>query len=452
MNHSFVHPMETRYRTDIANLFTEEKKLENWLIVEAVLAEVHAELGNIPKEAAEEIKRKANLKYVKLERVKEIDNEIHHDLMAMVKGLAEQCDGEAGKYIHLGATSYDTEDTATALQLKEALNYIRTSLKELLKVIIQIAEEKKDLVCIGRTHGQHAIPTTYGMRFGVWAYEIDRHLDRLSEVLNRISYGKMSGAVGTMAGFGDTGIEIQSLVMKKLDLNHVLIANQIVQRDRHAEVILLTALIGQTIAKIAMENRVLQRNEIAEMFEPFKEKQVGSSTMPHKRNPHKSERICGIARVLKSNVIPALDNIVLEDERDITNSGVERVIFGENFILLDYIVKGLTSNLQGIEFDEGKIEENLNLTKGACLTEKVMVHLVDRGIGRQEGHELLRQAAITARKKNRYMKDIIYENEKIRNLFSKEELSDLFDPHKYIGKAVEQVESLVKFLKNKYNW
>jgi adenylosuccinate lyase len=188
------------------------------------------------------------------------------------------------------------------------------------------------------------------------------------------------------------------------------------------------------------------------MFEPFKKKQVGSSTMPHKRNPHKSERICGIARVLKSNVIPALDNIVLEDERDITNSGVERVIFGENFILLDYIIKGLTSNLRGIEFDEGKIEENLNLTKGACLTEKVMVHLVDRGIGRQDGHELLRQAAITARNEDRYVKDIIYEHEKIRNLFSKEELAELFDPHKYIGKAVEQVESLVKFLKNKYNW
>jgi adenylosuccinate lyase len=370
----------------------------------------------------------------------------------MVKGLAEQCEGEAGKYVHLGATSYDTEDTATALQLKEALTYIKSSLLELLKQLIKITEEKKDLVCIGRTHGQHAIPTTYGMRFGVWAYEIDRHLDRISEVLKRVSYGKMSGAVGTMAGFGEIGIEIQRLVMKKLNLNHVLLANQVIQRDRHAEVILLTALIGQTMAKIARENRVLQRSEIAEMFEPFKEKQVGSSTMPHKRNPHKSERICGIARIIKSNVIPALDNIVLEDERDITNSGAERVIFGENFVLLDYIIKGLTSNLRGIEFDEAKIEENLNLTKGACLTEKVMVQLVNKGIGRQEGHELLRQAAISARKENKYVKDIIYENQKVKNLFSKEELSELFDPHKYIGKAVEQVEFLVHFLKNKYNW
>ena len=450
MGHKFIHPIETRYRTEIANLFTEEKKLENWLKVEAVLAEVHAELGNIPKNAAKEIQKKANLNYVKLERVKEIDGEIHHDLMAMVKGLTEQCEEGAGKYIHLGATSYDIEDSATALQLREAINYIKSALLELLMTLIKLTEEKKDLVCIGRTHGQHAIPTTYGMRFGVWAYEINRHLDRISEVLERISFGKMSGAVGTMAGFEDKGIEIQKRVMEKLNLSPVLIANQVVQRDRHAEVIFLTSLIGQTLAKIARENRVLQRNEIAEMFEPFKKSQVGSSTMPHKRNPHKSERICSLARILKSNVIPALDNIILEDERDMTNSASERIIFGENFVVLDYMIKGLLNNLQGIEFDIVKIEENLNLTKGACLTEKVMVQLVNKGIGRQKGHELLRQSAILARKENRYMKDILFENNKINNLFSKEELTELFDPHEYIGKAVDQIENLVKFLKNKY--
>lgn len=451
MGHKFIHPIETRYRTKIAELFTEDKKLENWLKVEAVLAEVHAELGNIPQNAAKEIIKKANLNYVKLERVKEIDEEIHHDLMAMVKGLAEQCEEGAGKYIHLGATSYDIEDSTTALQLKEALNYIKSSLLELLMTLINLTEEKKDLVCIGRTHGQHAIPTTYGMRFGVWAYEINRHLDRLSEALERISFGKMSGAVGTMAGFEGKGIEIQKRVMEKLNLNPVLIANQVVQRDRHAEVIFLTSLIGQTLAKIARENRILQRNEIAEMFEPFKKAQVGSSTMPHKRNPHKSERICSLARILKSNVIVALDNIVLEDERDMTNSASERIIFGENFVVLDYMIKGLLKNLQDIEFDIVKIEENLNLTKGACLTEKVMVQLVDKGIGRQEGHELLRQSAILARKENRYMRDILFEHNEIKNLFSKEELTKLFDPHEYIGKAVDQVENLVKFLKNKYN-
>ena len=452
MDHKFIHPIETRYRTEIAVLFTEEKKLENWLKVEAALARVHAKLGNIPTEAAEEISKKANIKYVKVERVKEIDRQIHHDLMAMVKSLAEQCEGDAGKYIHLGVTSYDIEDSAMGLQLKAALNYIRDSLKNLLKELLRIIAEKKNLVCIGRTHGQHAVPTTYGMRFGIWAYEIDRHLDRILEVLDRISYGKMSGAVGTMASFGNKGIEIQNKVMKELGLNPVLLANQIVQRDRHAEVLFLTALIGQTLAKIARENRILQRNEIAEMFEPFKKEQVGSSTMPHKRNPHKSERICSLARIIKSNVIPALDNIVLEDERDITNSASERVIFAENFILLDYMIRELNRNLEGIEFNESKIEENLNLTKGACLSERVMVELVKRGIGRQEGHEILREAAIVSRNENKFIKDILYENQIISKQFSKEELDDLLDPHQYIGTAVEQTVNLLKILKKKYNW
>ncbi|KKK42653.1 hypothetical protein LCGC14_0416180 [marine sediment metagenome] len=452
MDHKFIHPIETRYRTDIANLFTEEKKLENWLRVEAVLAESHAELGNITREDAQEIKRKANLTYVKLERVKEIDNKIHHDLMAMVKGLAEQCEGNAGKFIHLGATSYDIEDTATAIQLREGLVYIKSSLLTLLRELIKIAEERKDLVCIGRTHGQHALPTTYGMRFGIWAYEIDRHLDRLSKIIKIISYGKMSGAVGTMASFGEKGIELQMLVMKKLDLNPVLIANQIIQRDRHAEVIFLTSLIGQTLSKIARENRILQRNEIAEMFEPFKNEQVGSSTMPHKRNPHKSERICSLARVIKSNVITALDNIVLEDERDITNSGAERVIFCENFVLLDYIINQLTENFRTIEFNLSNIERNLNLTKGACLSERVMVELVKRGIGRQEGHEILRQAAISARKEDRFMKDILIESERIIGKFTREELEEIFNPHNYIGKSSEQTENLVKLLKEKYDF
>ncbi|NVM43523.1 MAG: adenylosuccinate lyase [Candidatus Lokiarchaeota archaeon] len=450
MDHKFINPVETRYRTELANIFTEDKKLEYWLKVEAVLAKAHAKLGNIPQDAAEEIYKKANLNYVTLNRVKQIDNEIHHDLMAMVKALAEQCEGSAGKYVHLGATSYDIEDTATAIQLRDALSYIMKSLKNLLTALIKVIEDKKLLVCIGRTHGQHAIPTTYGMRFSVWAYEIDRHLDRLKETLNRISYGKMSGAVGTMASFGEKGIEIQNYVMKELDLLPALITNQIIQRDRHAEAIFLTSLIGQSLAKISTQFRVLQRNEIAEMFEPFNKSQVGSSTMPHKRNPHKSERICSLARVLKSNVITALDNIVLEDERDLTNSANERIIFGENFILLDFMINQLTKNIEEVEFDEKKIEENLNLTKGAVLSEKIMVNLVEKGIGRQEGHEILRNAVIKAKKENRLLKEILIENPKIEEVFTKTEIESLLNPHNYLGKAVEQTENILKFLKNKY--
>jgi len=450
MDHKFINPVETRYRTEIADIFTEDKKLANWLKVEAVLAKAHAKLGNIPQDAADEISKKANLQYVNINRVKEIDREIHHDLMAMVKALAEQCEGDAGKYIHLGATSYDIEDTATALQLKEAISYIIKSLKKLIIALIKVIDDKKNLVCIGRTHGQHAIPTTYGMRFGVWAYEIDRHIDRLKETLNRIAFGKMSGAVGTMASFGEKGIEIQKIVIKELGLHLPLITNQIIQRDRHAEVIFITTLIGQSLAKISRQIRILQRNEIAEMFEPFKKSQVGSSTMSQKRNPHKSERICSLARIIKSNVIPALDNIVLEDERDLTNSANERIIFSENFILLDFMINQLTDIILGVEFDEFKIEENLNLTKGASLSEKVMVNLVKKGIGRQEGHEILRKAAIKAKNENILIKEILYKNPKIQEVLSDKEIDELLDPHKYIGKALEQTENILNVLKNKY--
>jgi len=262
----------------------------------------------------------------------------------------------------------------------------------------------------------------------------------------------MSGAVGTMASFSDNGLQIQEKLMKELKLNPTLISNQIIQRDRHAEVIFLTVLISQTLAKVARQFRILQRNEIAEMFEPFKESQVGSSTMPHKRNPHKSERICSLARIIKSNIIPALDNVVLEDERDLTNSANERVIFAENFTFLDFMIRELSSNLENLVIDEIQIEKNLNLTKGACLAEKVMVTLVNKGFGRQESHEILRKAAIKAKNEKLLLKDVLAQNESVNSIFSLEELEDLLNPHNYIGEAVNLVNKLIRYIKKKYNF
>ena len=457
MSEGTIHPIEGRYQTEqMARLFTQGQKLFRWLRVEAALARAHASLGTIPEAAAKEINKRATLQYIKLQRVQAIEHEIHHDLMAMVRGLAEQCENNAGNYIHLGATSYDIEDTATAIQMINALDVLTKTLRRVLSALIKLADQNKARVCVGRTHGQQALPTTYGMRFALWAAEIGRHLDRIREIRPRIGVGKMSGAVGTMASFGENGQKIQTAVMKILaeefhiPLSPVLIANQVVQRDRHAEVINLTGLIAGTIDKIAREMRILQRTEIGEMFEPFAKLQVGSSTMPHKRNPHKAERLCSLARVVKSNLIIGIDNIGLEDERDLTNSANERIIFAENFILIDYMLTQMAQILEGQEFNEDAIQRNLNLTQGAFLAERIMVVLVEKGIGRQEGHEILRQAAIEARKTKMPMKNILLQNPDIAGKFLELELEDLLDPANYLGLAIVQIEYALSTLKKQH--
>ncbi|QEE15718.1 adenylosuccinate lyase [Promethearchaeum syntrophicum] len=457
MMNDTIHPIENRYKTkEMAKIFTQSAKLYRWLRVEAALAHAHASLERIPKNEAEEIDRKANLEFVKLERVKEIEDEIHHDLMAMVRALSEKCEGNAGKYIHLGATSYDIEDTATAIQMVNSLDVLTKTIHRVLKILIKQADKNKKLICVGRTHGQQALPTTYGMRFGVWASEIARHLERIDQIRPRIAVGKMSGAVGTMASFGEDGVKIQKKVMEilahefNIPLTPATIENQVIQRDRHAEVLNLTALIGGTIDKIAREMRILQRTEIGEMFEAFGKKQVGSSTMPHKRNPHKAERLCSIARVLKSNIIIGIDNIGLEDERDLTNSANERIIFAENFILLDYMLHQLAQILEWEEFNLQAIQRNLNFTHGAFLAEKIMVDMVNKGIGRQEGHEILRLAAIKARELNLPMKEILIKDISIKDKFTENELDELLKPENYLGSAVSQVENLIEILKKKY--
>jgi adenylosuccinate lyase len=270
------------------------------LTVEAALARAHARLGHIPRAAAAEIGRKASLKYVKLARVKEIEDKTHHDLMAMVKALTEACGKNAGKYVHLGATSYDIEDTALALQLGDALEITGKVTGQVRNVLLNLAQRTKHLVCVGRTHGQHAVPTTYGLKFAIYACEFQRHLERLSGAKKRIMVGKMTGAVGTQASFGRDAGKLQKVVMEELGLESAKVSNQVIQRDRHAEVVFCLALVAATAEKIAREIRNLQRTEIGEVCESFAAGQVGSSTMPQKRNPHKSERICSLARIIRA--------------------------------------------------------------------------------------------------------------------------------------------------------
>jgi len=446
-----VHPIEFRYSyPEMYAVFTEEAKLQKWLDVESALAWAHAQLGTIPEEAAEEIARKGKVGIVKLDRVKEIDREIHHDLMAMVRAFTEVCDGDAGKYIHLGATSYDTEDTALALQLRDALAIVEGDLRGLLGVLLRQAEDHKETLTIGRTHGQHAVPMTYGMKFAIWASEVARHLDRLDAARERLLVGKMSGAVGTMASFGEKGFEVQRLTMERLGIEPVLIANQVVQRDRLAELQCVFGLIAGTLDKIAREIRNLQRTEISEMFEPFRQDQVGSSTMPHKRNPHKTERVGGLARLIRSNVVPALETIALEHERDISNSSLERIIIPEGFILTDYILRQMTAIIRDAVFDYTNIERNLNLTLGLCLTEKVMIELVEKGIGRQDAHEMLRRLAMKCWEERRSLREVMLEDEEASGLVTEAELDDWLNPENYIGTAVEQVERAVQTLRERY--
>jgi adenylosuccinate lyase len=442
-----VHPIEFRYYyPEMKRIFEEESKLDYWLKVEAALAYAQAEVGNIPKKAALEIEKKANLHHVKLSRVKEIESEIDHDLMAVVKALSEVCIADSGKYVHLGATSYDIEDTAFALQIREAIKIISEDLEKLEEILVEQARKHRDTVCIGRTHGQHAIPTTYGLKFAVWACEVRRHRQRLGEVEERILVGKMTGAVGTQASFGSKGIEIQRSVMERLNLQPVTVSTQVVQRDRHAELTMLLALIAATLDKMAKEIRNLQRTEIAEVFEPFRRKQVGSSTMPQKRNPHKSERICSLARMIKSLVIPALDNVSLEHERDLTNSASERIIVPESFILLDYMLKQLSNIVESLEFNLEMINRNLEMTRGLCMSESIMIKLVEKGMGRQEAHELLRQAAHNSLTSGESLQEILVKDETVLKYLTEDELAERLDPKNYLGTAEVQVDNVVNSL------
>lgn len=443
------HPILSRYSySDMRYVFSEEAKLERWLKVEAALAKAHALIGNIPLEAAEVIISKASLKYVKPERIHELERIYEHDLFAMVEALAEVC-GEAGKYVHLGATSYDIEDTALALALRDALSIIEDDLYSLRNTLIDLAIRYRDLVCIGRTHGQHALPITYGMKFALWAVEIQRHIERLNEVRKRAVVGKMSGAVGTMAGFSSYGIKIQELVMKELGLQHEPISNQVVQRDRHAEVIMLLALIASSLDKIAKEIRNLQRTEIAEVFEPFGERQAGSSTMPHKRNPNKSERICSLARYVKALVFPALENISLEHERDLTNSANERIIIPDAFMVVDYMLRQMNDILKKLEINEKNVRRNLELTGGLIMAERIMLELVQKGIPRQEAYKIVRELSLKSIKEGKPFKEILENDKTISRIIDKNSLEILINPYTYIGHARELVDNVVIMLKSK---
>ncbi len=432
-----ISPFEERYKTGMNAVFDDGNKLRKWMEVEVALAKAHAKLGNIPEDAPARIEE--GMKKVKIERILEIEAEIHHDLMAMVKALTEQC-GDAGKYVHLGATSYDIEDTATAMIFLDGISILEKHMEELSATLKKLALEHKDDVCIGRSHGQHAVPTTMGMKFALYYQELKRNRERLAGCKERIAVGKMSGAVGTMATFGEQGPEIQKLVMDELGLEPAKVTTQVIQRDRHAEVLSTLALTAAMMEKIAKELRNLQRTELLEVAEHFGKKQVGSSTMPHKRNPHKSERICSLARLPRANVLTAMENIPLEHERDLTNSANERAIFGESFVCVDYMLLEMNKILSGLQFFPENMKRNLELTMGLIMAERLMMTLAENGMGRQEAHEKVRELAQKAFSEKRHLRELVVE----AGLLGAEEAEKVFDYAGYTGQASRIVEMAVK--------
>ena len=440
-----IHPIDFRYGTpEMKTVWSEENRFCCVVSAETALVSALASCGIIPEADANAVSSHAH--EATLARAKEIEAEIGHDLMGMVKALSEVC-GEAGRYVHFGATSSDILDTATGLQLKQALDILDAKLEGFLAVLLNRAEETKHLVCIARTHGQHALPMTYGLRFAVWAEEIARHRVRISEIRPRAAVGKLTGAVGTLASLGKDGLRVQAEMMRRLGLSDAGLTTQVIARDRYAEYIFLLANIASTLEKIAVAVRSLQRTEIGEVSEPFGKNQVGSSTMPHKRNPVKCEQVCGLSRIIRGMVEPALLNNTLWDERDLTNSASERITFPEASVLTDHCLKVMTAVISGLEIHEDAVKRNLDLLQGVNLAESVMLELTRRGMPRQDAHEIIRRASLQALDERRPLAEILSAVPAAAELLPAEEIAGFFTAESYLGLSVEQTESLIQRLR-----
>lgn len=445
-----VHPIEYRYGSaEMRRIWDRGEWLKRMMEVEAALLKAQSEVGLVPEEAVDKIYSLIKSNVVTLENVNRWERVTDHEVMAVVKALAE-VSGVYGGYLHIGATSNDITDTVLATQLRDSISIIISRLREIALILAELSEKYKDLVCLGRTHGMAALPTTLGFKFAVYASEIIRHIERLEEARPRICVGKMSGAVGTMASFGDKGFQIQKRVMEIMGVYEPIIATQIVPRDGLAEFVMLAAIISSTLDKIANEIRNLQRSEIRELEEPFKEEtQVGSSTMPHKRNPIKCEKICGLARIVRSMALAALENIVLEHERDLTNSSCERVMLPEVCLLLDEQLKTMVDVLKGLRVYPENIKKNLESQKDFIMSEAVMIAMVSKGADRQWAHEVVRRCSMEAWKTNRHLRDVLVEDPEVRIYLTVEEIDRVMSPENYIGTAKEQVERVVTYVRGK---
>ena len=418
--------MIERYtRPAMGRIWSDEAKYDAWLRVELAVSEAYARRGRIPADAMARIREHAR---VDVGRILEIQARVKHEMIALLTSVEEQI-GVDSRFVHIGLTSSDVWDTATALQLRAAADLLIAGQERLRKALGVLALRHKDTLCAGRTHGVHAEPTTFGLKVALWYTEAGRSLDRLRRAREVISVGQISGAVGT---FAHVEPDLEAEVCERLGLRPAEVTNQVIQRDRHAEFMAMLGVVAASLEKIALEIRGLQRTEVLEVEEPFSEGQKGSSAMPHKRNPELAERICGLARLIRTNALAAMENVALWHERDISHSSVERVILPDSTIVLDYILDLTAFVIEGLQVYPGHMAENLERSYGLVYSQRVLLKLTDAGLPRQTAYELVQKHAMRAWKERRQFQSLLAEDPEITRHLSPADLKECFDPSWYL--------------------
>ncbi|MHC1578488.1 MAG: adenylosuccinate lyase [Dehalococcoidia bacterium] len=423
--------MIERYsRPQMKKIWSDKNKFDQWLKVEIAVCEAWAELGEIPRKDIVKI-RKASYN---LDRIAGFLKVTHHDMTAFLNSVAESLGAES-RFIHLGLTSSDVMDTALGLQLTQAAAILEKDVAELVSVLASKAMEHKYTIMMGRTHGVHAEPTTFGLKMALWVEEMKRNAQRLAEARKNVSVGKISGAVGTYATVPP---QVEKIACARLGLLPAPISSQIIQRDRHAHFVATLAIIASSLEKFATEIRGLQRTEVREAEEPFEAGQTGSSAMPHKRNPELCERVCGLARLIRGHAVTSLENIALWHERDISHSSTERIILPDSCLALDYMLSTFTSIMKGLKVYPENMRRNIELTQGVIFSQRVLLALIDKGLPRAQAYELVQDNAMKAWEKRESFLSLLQRNRRVTSHLSKEELKSLFD-YGYYLKYVDEV-------------
>jgi adenylosuccinate lyase len=417
--------MIERYsRPQMKRVWSDENKFDKWLRVEIAVCEAWADLDVIPRKVIPKIK----LARVNLKRMEEILRQTHHDMTAFLGSVSESL-GSESRFIHLGLTSSDVIDTALSLQLIESAELLTQGTKELISVLAQMAMKHKYTVMIGRTHGVHAEPISFGFKLALWTEEMRRNLQRLAEAKKVIAVGKISGAVGTYATLSP---EVEEKACARLGLAPAPVSSQVLQRDRHAQFVTTLAIIASSLEKFATEIRGLQRTETREVEEPFAAGQTGSSAMPHKRNPELCERICGLARLVRGYALTSMENIALWHERDISHSSTERIILPDCCLVVDYILNLFTSIMRGLQVYPQRMKRNIELTKGLVFSQRVMLALIDKGLSRQKAYELVQRNTMKAWRGSRNLLTLLKADPEVTATLPEQELESLFDYQYYL--------------------